>query len=520
MHELAQPRREMRPTGLSRHEIRLLAFAAGFATSLACFASTAALAQSAQHDGTAAATLSAGNAIAIGESRRIVSRRLGEPREVLIATPTSYAQGSDRYPVLVLLDGGEHFLTMVSAVRALAASGRIPEMIVIGVANTRRERDFTPALERTSELPPGVSQPGGAEAFDDFLADELLPALDGAYRTQPLRILVGHSLGGLLAMHTLASRPALFRMYITLEPSLWWDARSQVAHVLEMLRATPGLVSRLVTVEGTSQEGWRPDWKQLQSSAPPQMLTTLVAVDSETHQNLMYRGAYSGLLSLFHDYPPASRHDVALATLPALDAQYARLSRDFGYPVPIPLGVLLDLADREQNQRRFATAQNALTRARELYPESKTVRDWQVSLDSMLADARRLHLHEQESQISFVPAAGPVTRALIGKWRSAPNATAPAAEIEFQLAGDTLTRSLLVHGIASDGGDLRFPRSLVEVHGRTIRFERENRGGGRVVTSLTLGSDGILRGTDDLVGGRPLPAGFTVPKAVLELRRN
>ena len=55
----------------------------------------------------------------------------------------------------------------------------------------------------------------------------------------PLRILVGHSLGGLLAMHTLASRPALFRMYNTLEPSLWWDARSQVAHVLGMLRANP-----------------------------------------------------------------------------------------------------------------------------------------------------------------------------------------------------------------------------------------------------------------------------------------
>jgi uncharacterized protein len=508
----------MRTADLSDHEIHL-PFACRLAFLIACVASPAAFAQSASSMGAAISTLSTGTAITIGESRSLFSRGLGEQRELLVATPTSYGKGSDRYPVLVLLDGGEYFLTMVSAVRALAASGRIPEVIVVGVANSRRDRDFTPALERTKELPPGVSQPGGAEAFDDFIADELLPSIDRAYRTQPLRILVGHSLGGLFAMHTLASRPSLFRMYITLEPSLWWDARSQVAHVLEMLRSTPGLVSRLVTVEGTSQEGWRPDWKQLQSSAPAQMLTALVAVDSETHQNLMYRGAYSGLLALFHDYPPTSSHDVALATLPALDAQYARLSRDFGYAVPIPLGVLLDLTDREQNQRRFTTAQNALTRARKLYPESSIVREWQASLDSMIADARRLHLREQESRINFVPVSGPIARVLIGKWRSIPNSTAPAAEIEFRIAGDTLTRSLLVHGIAADGGDLRFPPAVVELHGRTIRFDRENRGGGRVVSSLTLGADGILRGTDDLLGGRPLPAGFHVPKTILEFRK-
>ena len=484
-----------------------------------CFRTAEALAQAAQPARPASTTLSSTTPIAIGESRRIFSRTLGEDRELLVATPLSYGKGKDRYPVLVLLNGSENFLTVVSAVRALSVSGRIPEMIVVGVANTRRDRDFTPALERTTDLPPGVTQAGGADAFDDFLASDLLPSLDSAYRTQPLRILVGHSLGGLLAMHTLATRPSLFRMYLTLEPSLWWDARSQVAHVLEMLRWTPGFVARLVTVEGTSQEGWRPDWQQLRTSAPPLLRTELVAVDSETHQNLMYRGAYRGLLALFPDYPPASRHDIALANLPAVEAQYARMSRDFGYPVPIPLGVLLDLADREQNQRRFKTAQDALTRARDLYPDSRTVLEWQANLDSLIVDARRRHLQEQKSQISFVPVSMADARILVGKWRSIPNSTSPPAEIEFQLVGDTLMRALLVHGIAADGGDLRFPRSLVEVRGHRVRFERENRGGGRTVSSLTLDADGVLRGTDDVVGGSPLPAGFKVPKTILEFRK-
>jgi hypothetical protein len=308
-------------------------------------------------------------------------------------------------------------------------------------------------------------------------------------------------------------------MYLTLEPSLWWDAREPVQRVLHTLRSTPNLVARLVSVEGTSQEGWRPDWKALRAAAPPGLLTTLVPVDSETHQNLMYRGAYGGLLALFHDYPPASSHDVSLATLPALDAQYARLSRDFGYVVPIPLGVLLDLADREQNQRRYAAAQSALTRARALYPQSQTVREWQANLDSMSAESRRLHLEEQKSLIAYAPVSPADAQFLLGHWRSVSTGTDPAAEFEFRLQRDTLTRTMLVHGIAGDGGDLRFPPSIVELRGRTLRFERENRGGGRVVTTLTLGADGKLRGGDDLVGGRPLPAGFVVPKTVLELER-
>ncbi|MEP7067121.1 MAG: alpha/beta hydrolase-fold protein [Gemmatimonadota bacterium] len=486
---------------------------------LPLFIPAIAIAQSAPTRERTDIALSAASPIAIGETRRLVSRRLGEARELLIATPASYAKGSDRYPLLVLLDGSENFVTVVSAAHALATSGRIPEMIVVGVVNTHRDRDFTPALTQTRDEPPGISQMGGADSFEAFLADELLPSIDDAYRTQPLRILVGHSLGGLLAMHTLATRPALFRMYLTLEPSLWWDARSPVKGVLDMLRSTPALVARLVSVEGMSQEGWRPDWQALRAAAPAAVLTSLVSVDSETHQNLMYRGAYGGLLALFHDYPPVSNHDVSLATLAALETQYARVSRDFGYSVPIPLGVLLDLVDREQNQRRFAAAQHALARARELYPHSRTLPEWQTNLDSMIAGARRLHLEEQKSQIVYAPVTAAGARIVLGRWRSLPNASAPPANFEFRLAGDTLTRSLLVHGIASDGGDLRFPIALVEIHGRTIRFERENRGGGRTVTSLTLSPDGKLRGSDELVGGRPIPAGFVVPKTVLELER-
>ena len=47
---------------------------------------------------------------------------------------------------------------------------------------------------------------------------ELIPKIEGQYRTQPFRIFAGHSLGGLFAVHTMLTRPDLFNAYIAVSP--------------------------------------------------------------------------------------------------------------------------------------------------------------------------------------------------------------------------------------------------------------------------------------------------------------
>jgi len=56
-----------------------------------------------------------------------------------------------------------------------------------------------------------TSLQGGGGKFLDFLRDELIPHIEAKYRTVPFRILVGHSLGGLLALDSLLRRPPIFR---------------------------------------------------------------------------------------------------------------------------------------------------------------------------------------------------------------------------------------------------------------------------------------------------------------------
>jgi uncharacterized protein len=457
--------------------------------------------------------------IPLGTRLTIRSRILGEAREILVSTPPSYAEGG-RFPVLYVLDA-ENFLTAVSAAHSLASAGRMPPTIVVATVNTNRDRDFTPALAKTAELPPDVDTSGGADSFLAFLGKEVIPAVDGRYRTQPMRTIIGHSLGGLLAMHALATRPELFRAYLTLEPSLWWDAREPVERLMDSLRARPASVGRLAAVEGTSDEGWKPDWERLRKIAPVHFQTSFVHIENESHENLPYRGIYEGLAMLFRDYMPAMRHDLAMATLPALSQQYSDLSRDFGYTVKPPLGAILRIANGEANQRRFDRARKALALADSLYPGSSDTKQFRAGVAAAQAEAARNRWTAVESTVR----AGPITPSqgagLIGTWtgvfRVEPG-TPMNADAVFFMRGDTLFVRMTAHGVAIDGGDLVEPPAPVEVHGDSLIWDRENPGGGRAVI-VAHRIAGKIEGAETLVGGREMPAEFTPPKVTVEFTR-
>ena len=75
-----------------------------------------------------------------------------------------------------------------------------PDTIVVGIAAAAtRNRDYSPATTTAADLqdyPTG----GGAEPFRRFLVSELKPFIDGRYRTEPYRVIVGWSLGGLFVV--------------------------------------------------------------------------------------------------------------------------------------------------------------------------------------------------------------------------------------------------------------------------------------------------------------------------------
>ena len=172
-------------------------------------------------------------AVEIGVVDSVWSATLDEHRPYLVYTPPSYSDTTTiphHYPVLYLLDGNAHFHSVSGLVQILGTGVNgtfaIPEMIVVAIPNTDRTRDLTPT--KAAAGPDGVANSffetsGGNGAFFEFVRTELMPHIEGRYRTMPYRVLIGHSFGGIAALNALYTIPDAFDAYVAIDPSLWWD---------------------------------------------------------------------------------------------------------------------------------------------------------------------------------------------------------------------------------------------------------------------------------------------------------
>jgi predicted alpha/beta superfamily hydrolase len=161
------------------------------------------------------------NRIVIGTADTVYSKILNEKRVVYIHVPAG--DKNERYPVLYVLDGEDHFQSAVAIVEQIA--GIIPNMVVVGITNTDRERDLTPThVEPYALLNPNESKhSGGGENFMAFIQKELIPYVDVHCPTTGYRVISGHSLGGLAVMNAFFNHTQVFNAYIAIDPSLWWD---------------------------------------------------------------------------------------------------------------------------------------------------------------------------------------------------------------------------------------------------------------------------------------------------------
>lgn len=134
----------------------------------------------------------------------------------------------DPRAVLFVTDANGLFGLAVDTVRLMQIPGLVPPLLVVGVGYPDAEavidtvevraRDFTPT---PSSRFPGS---GGADAFIDFISNELRPWLADRFPKAAGDVTYfGHSLGGLFGTYTLLSATATFDRYICSSPSLWWD---------------------------------------------------------------------------------------------------------------------------------------------------------------------------------------------------------------------------------------------------------------------------------------------------------
>ena len=148
--------------------------------------------------------------IRIGFRDSIQSKVLNENRKFLINLPKGYDDSDKSYPVIYRLDGdSDLFIETVGVINHLVYMEEIiPEMIVVLIENTDRTRDMMPTNTSWFKTEPG------AENFKNFIENELMPHIDGSYRTTNEKLLCGQSLSAIFTLYYLLTSPDSFDSFI------------------------------------------------------------------------------------------------------------------------------------------------------------------------------------------------------------------------------------------------------------------------------------------------------------------
>lgn len=241
-------------------------------------------------------------AIQLGQQYTIDSKELAEQRRINLWLPASYqATGEQTYPVLFVLDGGmdEDFLHIVGLVNYLSTYQRMPETIVIGVVNVDRKRDFTTPSDNPEDRAE-VPQHGGSERFIRFLSNELMPWVQQNFRINDERTLLGQSLGGLLGTQVLLFQPDLFKNYLIVSPSLWWNDQKLFLSAEKQLREHAVAERKIYFAVGNEHPAIVIPTRELEQTVGrmnwPGLDSRFDFLGEEDHATALHQAAYRGFI--------------------------------------------------------------------------------------------------------------------------------------------------------------------------------------------------------------------------------
>lgn len=313
----------------------------------------------------------------------IKSEVLGEERVVLVRTPFGYEHNGQRYPVLYMTDGDAHIQHTSSTVEFLARNGRMPEMIIVGIVNTDRSRDLTPTRV-TATRPDGKLQfptSGGADKFLKFIETELMPTVEAKYRVQPYRMLAGHSLGGLFAIHVMMTRPELFNSYLAVSPSLQWDDQLLVKRAEQFFtnrkEFKKTLFFSLSNEQGGIAAGFK-NFKELLGRYKPEgFVWEAVQLEDEDHNSGVLRSHYLGLRKEFEGWalPRDPTTGAVVGGLNGAEDHFRKLSERYGYKLQMPEALVNQFGYQLMNSGKMEEAITVFKSNVERYPASPNVYD-------------------------------------------------------------------------------------------------------------------------------------------------
>jgi predicted alpha/beta superfamily hydrolase len=348
------------------------------------------------------------NKIIIGKIDSLQSNILNEKRKIWVYVPGDGAidiYAKKRYPVVYLLDGDGHFSSVVGMIQQLSTvNGNMicPEMIVVAIPNTDRTRDLTPT--HIDVDPPYMDSAssktsGGGEKFISFIEKELMPYIESNYPTEPYKMLIGHSFGGLTVMQTFVHHTNLFNSYICIDPSMWWDKQTLLKESKLVLKDKKFQgTSFFLGIANTMPEGMNINKVINDTSSDTRHIRSILKLknyfeqnkqnglkfnskyyNEDSHGSVPLITEYDALHFIFNFYPLKLTQkdftDTTTALLDKFEKHYSDISKKMGYKLKLSEDQINAMGYEALGSKYFKKAECFFKYNIDNYPESFNVYD-------------------------------------------------------------------------------------------------------------------------------------------------
>jgi predicted alpha/beta superfamily hydrolase len=322
----------------------------------------------------------------------ITSQKLKEDREIFIGLPPSYDKNpSQKYPILLLLDGDFLFNPFQGALSYGYYWDDLPEVIIVGISqNKNNERETDCTVDETTGLP---SEKG--ESFFEFIGMELLPYIQKKYRTASFKLIAGLDTTAAFSNFYLYKDVPVFDAYISMSPELPPGMEEQIP---ERLAA----IEKPIFYYHSSADG---DVKKMRKRiqaldelakkiTKPTLSYKFDDFKGASHYSLVLNSIPSALYHIFSVYQPISTTEFQekIVTLPSgyvdyLAKKYELLEKTFSMKLTIRLNDFKAIEAAILKNKAYPEFDQLAQLARKNYPKS------------MLADYHMAQLYEKTGDI-------------------------------------------------------------------------------------------------------------------------
>ncbi|MDI1254917.1 MAG: alpha/beta hydrolase-fold protein [Flavobacterium sp.] len=302
----------------------------------------------------------------------IASEQLKADRTFTVSLPLSYGKEKNKkYPLLVLLDGDYLFDAFNGAMSYANYWDDLPEMIIVGIdQNGTREDDSMMDDE-------GLPEEQGAHFFD-FIATELMPALQKKYRVAPFKIIAGHDVtAGFLNLFLYKEDP-LFDAYIAMSPEFGEQMLERIPTRLQVIKKP--IFYYLSGADGDLKENMKVVHDLNQNMGTVKNSSLYYNYDEfkgATHYSMVLYSIPNALYHIFSAYQPISTDEfnTKIVTLPSdyvgyLTKKYDIIEKSYGMKMPVRLTDFKAIEAAILKNNAFSEFEKLSAIAKKNYPKS------------------------------------------------------------------------------------------------------------------------------------------------------